>query len=59
MASDVHARLKERDDARRAAIEHQRKEKEKNSVEQESAEYFLLTFSQKKQAIHSKNKFYI
>ena len=53
LASEVQARLKEREDARKAAIEHHRREKEKDSVEQETAEYFLSTFLQKNKAINS------
>lgn len=56
MASRVEARLKEREQARRTALEHHRKEREKDNVEQESVRYFFSKFLQQKRMIDGERR---
>lgn len=51
MSSEVTERLRLRDEARRAALEEQRLEKEKITVEEHTTAYFNEEFSKKRTSI--------
>ena len=51
MASKVEQRLIEREEARRAALEHKRKQREDEKKDSETQEYFYSQFTRQKQEI--------
>ena len=51
MSNEVTERLRLRDEARRAALEEQRLEKEKITVEEHTTTYFIEEFSKKRASI--------
>lgn len=54
MASEAEARMKERDDARKAVIEKRRQERDEKSSEQETQDHFMFQFAQQKENIEGK-----
>ena len=52
MSSSIEARLRERDQARKAALEQQRLEKEGSRRKEETAGYFTQQFAAKKTSIN-------
>ena len=54
MASEAESRIKERDDARKAAIEKRKQEKSEELLEQETQDHFVSQFTQQKDYIESK-----
>ena len=53
-ASDVTERLRRRDEARRAALEQQRLEKEKTTVQEHTTSYFTEEFTKRRKSIEGK-----
>ena len=52
---DIAARLKQRDEARRAALEQQRLEKAKTTVHEETAVFFLEEFAKRRKTVEGRH----